>query len=317
MNNPVPPHSAGALIGSFLRTCAEESGDVYFIKADGTLPGADSFVDDYPQFYLNAGIAEQNAMSIAGGMALTGKTVYLWNTCTFLVFRPYDQIRWDAAYRNAKIRLIGTSSGYTRGPMGMAGITVEDIGALRSMPNMTIVCPGDRHEMASLLQQCHTVDGPVFMRLGVEREEMPALHESGRDIVLGRASVVCEGDQAVLLATGHLLPEAWELVQKLREEGLRMRLVSMHTIKPFDYSAVQEMAAQGLPILTYEDHNIIGGLGSAAAEAIAESGHGVPFRRIGIPDRYTTRQGDVFYQRREVGFSDLDEIRSWLKKHMT
>ncbi len=316
MTNPVAGYSAGELIGRFLRTRAERAGDTYFIKADGTLPGADPFVADYPQYYLNVGIAEQNATSIAAGMTALGKTVYIWNTCTFLIFRPYDQIRWDAAYRNSRIRLIGTSSGFTRGPMGMAGITVEDIGALRSMPNMTIVCPGDRYELQSLLEQCHDVDGPVFMRLGVEREEMPAVHEPGARIELGRASVVYPGDHAVLLATGHLLAEAAGMVRQLRDEGIRVRLVSIHTIKPFDTRTVQELAAEGLPILTYEDHNVIGGLGSATAEAVAESGHGVPFRRIGIPDRYTTTQGDFRYQRRLVGFPDIDEIRSWLKERM-
>src|SRR5581483_8101571 len=119
-----------------------------------------------------------------------GRTVYIWNTCTFLIFRPYDQIRWDAAYRNSRIRLIGSSSGLTRGAAGMAGVTLEDIGAVRSMPNMTIVCPGDRVEMVSLLEQCHTVDGPVFMRLGVEREDMPVLHAPGTRVELGKASVV-------------------------------------------------------------------------------------------------------------------------------
>jgi transketolase len=183
------------------------------------------------------------------------------------------------------------------------------------MPNMTIVCPGDRLEMVSLLDQCHIVDGPVFMRLGVEREDMPVLHAPDARIELGKASVVRDGDQAILLATGHLLAEALAMVEALAADGISVRLVSMHTIKPFDAEAVATMAAEGLPMLTLEDHNVIGGLGSAAAEAIAESGHGVPFRRVGIPDVYPTCQGDPAYLRDRLGFAGLDDIRIWLKEH--
>ncbi|MFI7110320.1 transketolase family protein [Nonomuraea sp. NPDC050227] len=300
------------MIGNFLRERAVTAGDTYFIKADGNLPGTESFVTDFPNFCLNVGIAEQNGMSIAGGIASTGRHAYFWNNCTFLIFRPYDQIRWDVDYANTRIRLIGTSAGYTRGPAGMAGVVIDDIGALRSMPNLTIVAPGDLTELATLLRQCHELDGPVYMRLGLERAELPQLHPAGTEIVLGRAAVLCDGDQAVLLATGHLLPEAWQLVQDLRTDGLRVRLVSMHTIKPFDQGAVTAIAAEGIPVITYEDHNIIGGLGSAAAEAIAESGHGVPFLRVGVPDRHAATSGSAEYLRQVVGFPSREQIRRWL-----
>jgi transketolase len=308
--------SAGELIGQFLCDRARESGDTYFVKADGNLPGTERFFADYPQFCLDVGIAEQNGMSIAAGIASIGRIVYVWNNCTFLVFRPFDQIRWDVAYRNSRIRLIGSSSGYTRGPAGMAGVTIEDIGVLRSLPNLTIVCPGDRREMEALLDQCHEVDGPVYMRLGLERTELPVIHPAGTVIELGRANVVCEGDHAAMVTTGHVLPEARELVRALREEGVRVRLVSAHTIKPFDGVAIQALAAEGLPIITYEDHSTIGGLGSATAEAIAESGWGVPFRRVGVPDRYATTSGSAGYLRRQVGFADREEIRRWLMEHL-
>jgi transketolase len=310
-----PDNSAGALFGQFLQERAERAGDTYFIKADGTLPGTDAFVAEHPECYLNVGIAEQNAVSIAAGMATLGKIVYIWNTCTFLIFRPFDQIRWDAAYLNARIRFVGSSSGLTRGPAGMAGVTLEDIGALRCMPNMTIVCPGDRLEMVRLLAQCHEVDGPVFMRLGVEREDLPLIHRPEAEITLGKASVVRPGDQAILLASGHVLPECLAMVDALAADGIRVRLVSMHTIKPFDAAAVRAMAAEGLPMLTFEDHNVIGGLGSAAAEAIAESGHGVPFKRIGIPDAYPTCQGDTAFLRGRLGVPGLEDIRIWLKEN--
>jgi transketolase len=315
LTSPAPAESPGALIGAFLSERAAAAGDVFFMKADGKLPGTEPFVKRFPEFCLDVGIAEQNGMSIAAGIASEGRTVYVWNTCTFLVYRPYDQIRWDVAYSGAKIRLIGTSAGYVNARAGMAAVSIEDIGALRSMPNLTIVCPGDLLEMKALLAQCHELPGPTFMRLGVERDALPILHRPEQTIRLGSAAMAREGHQAALLATGHVLREACEIVEDLRGEGIIVRLVSMHTLKPFDAAAVASIAAEGLPILTMEEHNIIGGLGSAAAEALAESGHGVPFRRCGFPDRYTTVSGDVAFLRAVAGYPDADDVKDWFRRH--
>lgn len=305
--------TVGEVLGEHLQGVAED--DAYLIVADGRLKGVEPFIEAHPDRFLNVGIAEQNAVSIGAGLASCGKQVYLWNCSTFLLYRPFDQIRVDAAFARSRLRLIGTSSGLTRSSAGIVNIATEDIALMRALPNMTVVCPGDLAEAQQLLGQCHAIDGPAYVRFGLENEELPEIHAPGSAIALGRASTVTEGRDAAIIATGNMLPVGRAWVNRLAESGLRVRLVSMHSIKPFDAAAVAALVAERMPIITLEDHSVIGGLGSAVAEAIAETGGGVPFRRVGVPDRYPDVTGSPDYLRHRFNVAGVRELREWISEH--
>ncbi|MEW2289194.1 transketolase C-terminal domain-containing protein [Streptomyces sp. NPDC047841] len=306
--------TVGEVVGERLLDDARDADDTYFIIADGRLNGTEGFIESHPDRWLNVGIAEQNGISIAAGLAGSGKQVYLWNCSTFLLYRAFDQVRVDGAFARTRLRLIGTSAGLSRAD-GITHVAIEDLAVTRALPNMTVVCPGDIAEARQLLEQCRAVEGPVYVRFPLEGYELPEVHAPGTRVVLGRAVTVTDGDDAALIATGHTLPVARAWVDEFGEAGLRVRLVSMPTIKPFDSAAVAGLVAEGLPIITLEDHSVIGGLGSAVAEAIAETGRGVPFRRVGVPDRYPYVVGNSDYLARHFGTPGVPEILDWLDEN--
>lgn len=288
--------------------------DTYLVVADGTMEGLEEFREAYPDRYLNVGIAEANATSIAAGLSYAGKEVYLWNCSTFLLYRPFDQVRMDLAYARTRVRLIGSSSGMTRSTSGIAHISIEDMAMMRALPNMTVVSPGDEHELRSLLDTTAQIDGPVYMRLGLENEPLPVVHESAADVSFGRLLPVTTGSDASLIATGILLPQARAWVDELAEAGWNVALYSAPTIKPFDDGAVAALAQRGTPIITLEDHSVIGGLGGAVAEAIAGSGHGVPFLRVGYPDAYPYVVGSFDYMSTHLGVPTARDLDTWLRE---
>ncbi|MFE7741631.1 transketolase family protein [Nocardia sp. NPDC057455] len=304
--------AVGEVVGELLLREGRRSGDTYLVVADGKLDGTEPFITTYPDRFLNVGIAEQNAVSIAAGLASTGKTVYLWNCSTFLLYRPFDQIRVDAAFARTKLRLIGTSTGLTRSASGIAHLAIEDIAVMRALPNMTIVCPGDITEASQLLEQCHDIDGPVYVRFPLENQDLPQIHAPGTRITLGRAATVVDGDDAALIVTGNMLTVARGWIEEFAAVGVNVRLVSMPSIKPFDAAAVAAMVAERMPIITMEDHSVIGGLGSAVAEAIAGTGSGVPFLRVGVPDRYPYIVGTPDYLQSHFGIPGFPDLLAWI-----
>ena len=307
--------AVGVLIGDLLLREAARADDTYLIVADGKLDGTERFIAAHPDRFLNVGIAEQNAVSIASGLSSAGKQVFLWNCSTFLLYRPFDQIRVDAAFARTKLRLIGTSTGLTRSASGIAHIAIEDIALMRALPNMTVICPGDLAEARQLMEQCRDIDGPVYARFPLENWELPEIHGPSIRIRLGEAVTVTDGDHAALIATGNALEMARGWVDDWAADGVRVRLVSMPSIKPFDTAAVAALVAAGLPIITLEDHSVIGGLGSAVAEAIAGTGRGVPFLRVGVPDRYPYVVGTSGFLNSHFGIPGRPELLAWIRDH--
>jgi transketolase len=303
--------SLAELCVNFLVDRAGKDPDLYYITADGTLPGIAAFYDRYPDRFINAGIAEQNAVSIGAGLAMSGKNVYLWNASTFLLYRPFDQIRLDAAYAGTRLRLIGTGVGYGHGLAGIAHTAIEDVAITRALPGMTVVSPGEHTELMDLLAEIDELPGPVYIRLPAARGVLPVLHPQGTRIRLGSAAVLREGELGTLIATGESLERAAAWVDEWRRRGLAVRLVSMPSIKPLDTAAVERLVAEGLPIATLEEHSIIGGLGSAVAEAVAEAGGGVPFRRIGLPDQYPHQPGSDAHIKKALGVPGPEEVLAW------
>lgn len=283
---------------------------IFLVNPDVGFSVLEKFRDEFPDRYLNVGIAEQNAIGVAAGLAMSGYLPYVYSMIPFVTMRCYEQVRLEVAYMRTNIRLIGLGAGFTYGPQGATHHAIEDIAIMRTLPNMTVCCPGDPIEARELIRQSFDHDGPIYFRLGKNNE--PIIHHEGTRIKIGKAVKVFEGNDLALITTSNMLEQGRHWVEEWRRDGIRATLLSMPTIKPFDADAVLDLIARGLPIVTLEEHNIIGGLGSAVAEVIAESGTGVRFKRIAVPDEYSHFVGSQQFIREKFGIKSFD-ITSFLE----
>jgi transketolase len=286
---------------TFIETLIEEAKQddrIFLITPDMGYSVLEGFRDLFPDRFLNVGIAEQNAIGVAAGLALSGKIVYVYSIIPFVTMRCFEQVRVDVAYMKTNVRLIGVGAGLSYGPAGSTHHSIEDIAIMRALPNMTVCCPGDPLEVREIVKQSVNYSGPIYIRLGKNGE--PQIHSEDTKIMIGKAIKVSEGDDFTLITTSNMLEEGKRLVEKWAKKGKKGCLISMPTIKPFDKEIVLELIGKGRPIYTLEEHNVIGGLGTAVAEVIAESGSGVKFQRIGIPDTYTHLVGSQSYLRNKL-----------------
>ncbi len=262
---------------------------IVLVSADMGYSVLEPFMEQFPDRFFNVGISEQNAVSVAAGMALNGKVVYVYSIIPFVTMRCFEQIRVDVAYMNTNVRLVGVGAGYSYGPAGATHHAIEDIAIMRALPNMTVCCPGDPLEARALVTQSFDHKGPMYLRLGKTRE--PVLHAADTPITLGKAAQVRQGKDIALLTTSTMLEQGCALSDYWGQKGVSIAVYSYHTVKPLDVALIQFLIQEGYKIITLEEHSIIGGLGSAVAEVIAESNRPVPFKRIGIPDCFTHHVG--------------------------
>lgn len=289
-----------------LKELAREDDRIFLLTADMGYSVLETFRDEFPDRFLNTGIAEQNTVGVAAGLAMSGKIVYVYSIIPFVTMRCFEQVRLDLAYNNTKVRLVGIGAGLTYGPFGVSHHSIEDIALMRSLPNMTILCPGDPVETEQLVRQSYDIEGPVYIRLGKNGE--PKIHPEYTQIKIGRAIHLTKGNDLALVTTSNTLERGKKWVDEWRKEGINVNLISMPTIKPLDVLTIKELIERNIPIVTFEEHNIIGGLGSAVAEVIAESGKAVKFKRIGIPDTYSHYIGGHSFQSSKFGLVDKPSL---------
>lgn len=282
---------------------AKTDDRIFVLTPDLGFSILEKFQEQFPDRFLNIGIAEQNAIGVAAGLALSGKLVYVYSIIPFITMRCFEQIRVDVAYMNTNVRIIGVGAGLSYGPAGATHHAIEDIAIMRTLPNMTICCPGDPVEVKGLIKQSFEHNGPIYFRLGKNNE--PNIHDEGTPIRIGKAIRITEGNDLALITTSNMLEQGKQWVDDWAKEGMYATLVSMPTIKPFDIEAVQELIERGVPIVTLEEHSIIGGLGSVVAEIIAESGKAVKFKRIAIPDVYSHYVGSHMFLREKFGLNKM------------
>jgi len=286
-----------------LTTLAERDRRVTLVVGDLGFGVVGDFARRFPDQFINAGVAEQNMTGLAAGMALSGKIVFTYSIANFPTLRCLEQIRNDVCYHRANVKVVSVGGGLGYGALGMSHHATEDIAILRSLPGLTVISPGDPSETAGAVAAVAGMPGPCYLRLG--RAGEPTVHAARPDFQIGKALVVREGTDLTLIATGGMLAVAASAAETLAREGVSARVLSMHTIKPLDVGAILASARKTRVVATLEEHSILGGLGGAVAEVLAESGlRGVTFRRIGLPSAYSTAIGDQDYLRRIHG---LDE----------
>ncbi|MBI4282093.1 MAG: transketolase [Chloroflexi bacterium] len=285
-----------------LEEMAEKDDRVTLIVGDLGFGVIETFARRFPQRYLNAGVAEQNMTGIAAGMALMGKVVFTYSIGNFPTLRCLEQVRNDVCYHNANVKIVVVGGGLAYGSLGMTHHATEDIAIMRALPNMVVISPCDPVEAAAATRAVVQWPGPCYLRLG--RAGEPTVHQTPINFQIGRAIQVTDGDDLTLIATGGIITTAIAAANRLLEQGISTRVLSMHTIKPLDADAVLAAARETSAVATIEEHSIIGGLGSAVAQVLAEAdGPKVPFTTMGLQSAFAKVAGDQTYLRESSGLS--------------
>jgi len=242
------------------------------------------FAKKYPERFFEMGIAEANMISTAAGFASCGKIPFASSFAVFATGRVYDQIRIDVAYSRANVKIFATHGGISVGKDGASHQMIEDLTLMRVLPNMTVLAPSDATQTRRLVELMATTEGPMYARIG--RANAPVLYnkEDLKDLKIGKGLVVKDGSDVSIIACGTMVDQAVDAQEKLLKEGVSVRVVDMHTIKPLDEKLVIKCARETNAILTVEEHSVIGGLGGAVSEVLAENGSSTKFKRMGVQD---------------------------------
>lgn len=259
---------------------AKSDKRVYALISDNGAIVYDKYRRDLQEQYLNLGISEANMIGMAAGMASCGKIPFAYTIGAFLAYRAFEFIRNDVCLQNQNVKIVGTGAGEVYSALGPTHHSTEDLGGLRALPNLTIICPASPLEVKKATVAAYEYEGPVYLRLGTNRE--PEIYEKDYEFRIGKAVTLKDGKDVTLIGTGSILKDVLDAAEQLQGEGIHARVIDMHTIKPIDRDAVIRAVEETGKIVTVEDHNVIGGLGSAVAEIIAECGKCVKFERCGL-----------------------------------
>ena len=244
------------------------------------------FQKEFPDRFFNVGIAEQNMFGIAAGMARAGLVPFLSSFSVFTSLRAADQLHTDLCYQNVNAKVIATHSGTSFGQAGSTHHAICDLAVVRSIPNLTVICPADGYETYNAVMAAYNTPGPFYIRINRGFDRV-LYKDKDYGFELGKAVTVNEGTDLTIIATGSCVFQAFEAAKFLEvNDGLKVRVLDIHTIKPIDREAILKAVTETRRIITVEDHTVVGGLGSAVAEVVVESGKGCAFRKLGIQDQF-------------------------------
>jgi transketolase len=266
------------------------------------------FGKKFPEQIVEVGIAEQNLVGVAAGLAAAGKKVFAVSPACFLTARALEQIKNDVAYSDNPVTVVGISAGVSYGALGSTHHSLHDFAALRAINNITVVVPADNFETAQATALAASTNSPVYLRFG--KKVMNNLKETNDDeFVFGKGRVITEGNDAAIIACGETVYPALQAAQLMAQQGIKVTVVSMHTIKPLDTDLLAKLAHTCKAIVTVEEHSVYGGLGEACASYLLQHGLHKPFRIVSIPDEYTVTgsQQDIFnhYNITKEGIADV------------
>ena len=269
--------------GQVLVEIGKEQKNIVVLNADLSQSTRTSlFAETFPERFFNAGIAEQNMMGVAAGLATTGFTPVVSTLAIFAAGRAYDQVRNTIVHSGLNVKIVATHSGITMGKDGSSHQSIEDIALMRVIPDMTVIVPADALETKKALRAAIEYKGPVYIRLG--RPEIPVITDEKSPFVIGKADILRKGNDLSIIACGIMVFQALKAADALVSQRIKARVINMHTIKPLDLEILFNAAKETGAILTAEDHSIIGGLGSAVLEALACKEPRPPVYRIGVRD---------------------------------
>ena len=295
-----------------LTELAESNPRLLLVTGDLGFNVLNAFAERFPRQYLNAGVAEQNMTGLATGLAMEGRVVFTYSIANFPTLRCLEQIRNDACYHAANVKVVAIGGGFSYGQLGVSHHATEDLSILRSLPELTLVAPGDDWEAAEATSALVTAPGTCYLRL--DRSSAPATNRPDEQFQLGRARVIREGEDMTLMAVGGILGIALEAAERLAGEGIECRVISMHTVKPLDREAIFAACRETGGMVTIEEHTIDGGLGGAVAEVCLDAGvFPKTFHRIGLRAGFSSIVGDQDFLRRQYGM-DAQAIIAAVRK---
>lgn len=271
-------------LGEELVELGKKSKDIYVVDVDiGKSCKTTNFAKTFPEQHVNVGIAEQNGAGVAAGLATCGKIPFVVTYAVFGSLRMCEQIRQEICYPNLNVKIACSHGGLTPANDGASHQCIEDMGVLRTLPNMTVIMPADYWSARKLVAAAAEMYGPCYLRF--TRDAIPVIYDENSTFEIGKANLLKEGKDVAIIANGDTVRLALEAAEILAEAGITARVLDMHTVKPLDVEAVTACANEIGKIITVEDHNIINGLGGAVCEVVAELGKGI-VKRIGIQDQF-------------------------------
>lgn len=270
--------------GDEIVALGKENSNILVVDVDiGKSCKTGAFRKELPEQYLNVGIAEQNAAGVAAGLATCGKVPFVVTYAAFGSMRMCEMIRQEICYPHLNVKIACSHGGVTPANDGASHQSIEDMGILRTIPNMTVIMPADYWAARKLVRAAAGMDGPVYLRF--TRDAIPVIYDEHETFEIGKAKLLKDGKDVAIIANGDTVRLALEAADNLQKKGISARVLDMHTIKPLDEKAVLDCIRSTKAIVTVEDHNIYNGLGSAVAELVSENG-GARMRRVGIQDQF-------------------------------
>lgn len=298
-----------------LLKAARQDKRIHMILADIGYGEIEPFANEFPERFINCGVAEQNMTGVACGVALAGNIAITYSIANFPTLRCLEQVRNDVCYHNANVKIVIIGGGMAYGPLGVSHHSTEDLAIMRALPNLKVIAPCDIYEARSAVHAMLAYDGPVYYRCGYKGEKN--LHTSPVNFEIGKALKLREGKDAAIIFTGTIGINALRAADELEKQGYSIKLVSMHTVKPIDVAAVLDAAETGC-VVTLEEHNICGGMGGAVAEALMDNGAGnIRFKRMALPDVNVCKIGSEEWLRDQYGLGVADivsTVKSLVKK---
>jgi transketolase len=291
--------------GRALVDLARDRAEIICLTADLTRQTEiDLFQEQFPERFIHAGMAEANMVSMAGALARRGFLPFVHTFGVFATRRPLDQIVNSVAYPNLPVRIVGFMPGVSS-PGGPSHQAIEDVALMRAIPNMTVIDVADATQVRAALPSIADVPGPVYLRL--KRGEVPVIFDEGHEFSLTTAQTLIEGDELAVIASGMMLASAISAAAALAAAGVSVRVVNVPVIKPLDAETIRRTVSRVSAVITAENHSVIGGLGSAVAETIAEAGLGRPLRRIGLRDTFAegARTAPPLFRKYRLGTQDI------------
>lgn len=274
------------VFGQAILAVAEHHPEMMVISADlGNSSGLDRFKKTYPDQFLNVGIAEQNMIGVASGLAKEGFKVFATSFAPFITMRAAEQVRMNLGYMKMNVKAVAIGSGVSMAFLGNSHYGIEDAAVMRSIPNITVVCPADCAEIFKTVQAAVKFEGPMYIRL-TGAVGNPPVYSEDYAFEIGKAVVLREPADVTFIATGSMVYESLEAAKLIEEKGIKAGVINMHTIKPLDVSAIDLALKHSKLIVTVEEHSVIGGLGSAVAEYKAAKRHAPPQLILGLPDAF-------------------------------
>lgn len=288
------------VFGMAVLSIGEQYDDLMVMSADlGNSSGLDRFKKAYPEKFLNIGIAEQNMIGVAAGLAKEGYNVFATSFAPFISMRAAEQIRMNLGYMEMNVKAVAIGSGVSMAFLGNSHYGIEDAAVMRSIPNMTVVCPADCVEIVKTVQAAAEFKGPMYIRL-TGAVNNPPVYTEDYDFRIGRAITLRSGSDVTIIANGTMVHESLEAAKLLEAEGKSVGVINMHTLKPLDTAAIDAAMAASKVLVTVEEHSVIGGLGSAVAEYKASKKAAPPQLMLGLPDRFD-KAGEYRYMLEKNG----------------